>query len=193
MSFKSVKHFISYSKKYIYISTSYIHHFLSPEKYPINASVGNKKILYKYAKDKYKIECLVKENSANSHILRTVPLISNIDHTERTKNFIKLLGNKDVYSIISNKFIQINSANLFSDMIIKRLNINKSSVIDIAGCNISIKKIFEKLNIVFNDQQSSNDHNDIPFLDFNCTFPGNRISENHIIKIFQDIDRSILE
>ena len=186
LSINSLSYFRDKTNNYIFISTSYIYHYLYPEKYKINPNVINKLDIYNYAKEKYLIEKYIIENFRIYHIVRSVPLISHIDHTQRTSRLINYLKCKAVYKQIYKKSIQVNTAEKFTDTILDKIYENNLSISDCAGCNISIERIYKKLNLSLFNEESKKinfDVESIPFFEFNCLFPGNTISPHHIFEV----------
>ena len=185
----SLKYFSSKTSKYIMISSSYVN-ILKNKEYLFNKSLDKKvkKTINDYAINKYKCENFIQDLYSNYCIIRSVPLISLYDHTKRTLNFIKYIMNNKNYSSISNKNIQVNSANQFSNQIVENINDTKNSVLEYSGSIVSALKIIDFLNLKnLNYKNMKNDVLIPPFMEFNTFFPGKKTHEKHILKVFKDV------
>ena len=190
LSFKSLEYFSKKTDKYIMISSSYVHSYLDKKSFIFNKKIhyDQKKNIYNYARNKYKCENLITKIFKNYTIIRTVPIISDIDHTNRTSNFLKYLMNKNNYFNISNKEIQINSVNEFSKQIINNINFSKKNIIEYSGSIVKISNIYNYLGLQNNKNKIIMPENLIlPFFEFISFFPGLKTPEKYILNVFKEV------
>ena len=183
--YKAFRFFSKRSKKYIMVSSSYVD--LIEKKNNFNKIITDKqfKIIANYAVNKKSLEVQLKKNCKNYLISRSVPLISDIDHTGRTLKLIIYLSQFNSFTDLPENYVQINTSKFYAKKIIDNKNKNRITMRN-AGAIISLKEIFNNLTInndIFNPSNLKNH----PYDDFGNFFTGFKTPKKEIFKVLRDV------
>ena len=170
------------TNKFILISSSYvdIHNLEKQCQFREDINKEYQDIIISYSKKKLELEILVQNIFKNFTILRSVPIVSEHDHTNRTIKLIKFLSSIKKINDVPDITIQINTANNFVKLILDSINNNDNKIIKSSGSMINLKTIFKTLNLQ-NINYSLKNNFKLPFCEFQSFFEGDSVSKNELL------------